>query len=160
MRTIFLMAFLCVAMALPMSCATDDSPSPSDDEINTLAKGSCGNGSCTGNETCSSCPQDCGACASCGDGTCNGTETCSTCASDCGACASCGDGTCNGSETCSTCASDCGACSACGDGVCGSGESCWDCDDCTCGCNGVCEPWNDLGDCFCPRDCGPTAACY
>jgi hypothetical protein len=50
---------------------------------------------------------------SCGDGTCNGTETCSTCPSDCGACPpSCGDGTCNGSETCSTCASDCGTCAS------------------------------------------------
>jgi len=54
--------------------------------------------------------------ASCGDGTCSNGETCSTCPSDCGTCpvvpppASCGDGTCNNGETCSTCPSDCGAC--------------------------------------------------
>jgi len=49
--------------------------------------------------------------AACGDTTCNGAETCSTCAQDCGACAPrCGDGTCNGTETCSTCAEDCGPC--------------------------------------------------
>jgi hypothetical protein len=47
----------------------------------------CGNGKCQKNESCSSCPQDCGACPPvCGDGTCNGTETCSTCAQDCGPC--------------------------------------------------------------------------
>jgi uncharacterized repeat protein (TIGR03806 family) len=47
---------------------------------------------------------------SCGDGTCNGTETCSTCASDCGACSTCGNGVCGSGETCSTCQADCGPC--------------------------------------------------
>jgi hypothetical protein len=47
---------------------------------------------------------------SCGDGSCNGSETCSSCAQDCGSCTSCGDGSCNGSETCSSCAQDCGTC--------------------------------------------------
>ena len=48
---------------------------------------SCGDGSCTGSETCSTCPQDCGACQPvCGDDLCNGTETCSSCPLDCGAC--------------------------------------------------------------------------
>lgn len=47
----------------------------------------------------------------CGDGTCNGTETCSSCSDDCGACpAQCGDFVCNGTESCSSCAADCGAC--------------------------------------------------
>jgi len=47
----------------------------------------CGDGSCTGPETCSSCPGDCGACTpTCGDGSCNGAETCSSCPGDCGAC--------------------------------------------------------------------------
>jgi hypothetical protein len=47
----------------------------------------------------------------CGDHTCNGTETCSTCPGDCGACAvSCGDHICNGTETCDSCAGDCGSC--------------------------------------------------
>lgn len=77
------------------------------------ASARCGDGTCNGTETCSSCGVDCGACASarCGDGTCNGAETCTTCSDDCGACAArCGDGTCNGSETCTSCSDDCGAC--------------------------------------------------
>jgi len=62
--------------------------------------------------------------AVCGDGTCNGDETCSTCPGDCGECPCgdggacgpiCGDGTCNGGETCSTCPGDCGGC-PCSDG--------------------------------------------
>ena len=51
----------------------------------------CGNSSCTGGETCTTCPEDCGACAPvCGDSTCNGTESCNNCPSDCGACPSTG----------------------------------------------------------------------
>jgi hypothetical protein len=47
----------------------------------------CGDAACNGSETCTSCPNDCGACpAVCGDGSCNGAETCSGCASDCGTC--------------------------------------------------------------------------
>lgn len=72
----------------------------------------CGNGTCDKGETCTSCPNDCGACPTrCGDGMCNGAETCSDCPVDCGACPTrCGDGMCNGSETCSDCPADCGAC--------------------------------------------------
>lgn len=40
----------------------------------------------TTNNTTSACP------ASCGDGTCNGTETCSSCSADCGVCPSLGSG--------------------------------------------------------------------
>jgi hypothetical protein len=49
----------------------------------------CGDGTCNGGDTCSSCPQDCGVCwtATCGDGTCSAGETCSSCAQDCGGCA-------------------------------------------------------------------------
>jgi hypothetical protein len=47
----------------------------------------CGDGSCSGDETCSSCPEDCGPCGSvCGDGDCEGTENCTSCSSDCGEC--------------------------------------------------------------------------
>jgi PGF-pre-PGF domain-containing protein len=51
----------------------------------------CGDGRCEGEETCSSCPQDCGRCPSgrkayCGDGKCDSGETCSSCPDDCGVC--------------------------------------------------------------------------
>ncbi|KKP32806.1 MAG: hypothetical protein A2312_04455 [Candidatus Staskawiczbacteria bacterium RIFOXYB2_FULL_32_9] len=134
---------------------------------------SCGDGSCNGLETCSTCLADCGSCSVgggqyCGDGSCNNGETCSICATDCGSCLSvCGDSTCNGSETCSTCETDCGACLAvCGNGVCNAGENCTLCEtDCgacsiTCGdglCNGTetcstCE--TDCGVCIAPPSCG------
>ncbi|MBS3142856.1 hypothetical protein J4464_05720 [Candidatus Woesearchaeota archaeon] len=51
--------------------------------------------------------------SSCGDASCNGAETCSSCPSDCGACTEtpvCGDASCNGAETCSSCSQDCGSC--------------------------------------------------
>ena len=53
----------------------------------------------------------------CGDGTCSGNETCSTCPDDCGSCQSavCGDGICQSGESCSNCSTDCGGCPA-GDG--------------------------------------------
>jgi len=91
---------------------------------------SCGDGTCNGAETCSTCPTDCGACtAVCGDGSCNGAETCSTCPIDCGQCVGyCGDGSCSGTETCSSCPADCGACTAvCGDGTCNGAETCSTC---------------------------------
>ncbi len=56
-------------------------------------------------------PLSCGFQSACGDGTCNGTETCSSCPGDCGVCPppACGDGTCNGTETCLSCPADCAA---------------------------------------------------
>ena len=48
--------------------------------------GLCGDGQCSGGETCSSCQADCGECPTCGDTVCNGTETCVTCPGDCGTC--------------------------------------------------------------------------
>ena len=56
-------------------------------------------------------PGNCYYQAICGDGTCNGSETCSTCSQDCGSCPpACGDGTCEGNETCTNCPDDCGSC--------------------------------------------------
>lgn len=46
----------------------------------------------------------------CGDGACSGGETCLDCFNDCGPCPVCGDAECNGDETCADCPDDCGAC--------------------------------------------------
>jgi hypothetical protein len=50
--------------------------------------GPCGNGQCEGelDETCFSCPLDCGECPPCGDGTCEELESCEFCPADCGPC--------------------------------------------------------------------------
>jgi hypothetical protein len=77
----------------------------------------CGDKRCDGDETCTTCVKDCGACpAVCGDGICDPREDCSGCAQDCGACAAlfCQGGGCDPSigETCFSCESDCGACAA------------------------------------------------
>lgn len=130
-------------MSAAIACGGDDAEENA--EVATTvdeAKTRCGDATCNGTETCSSCPRDCGACPSCGDGACNGSETCSTCSADCGACAPvCGDGTCNGTETCSSCSGDCGACPYCGDAICNGGETCstcsGDCGGCP-SCGGTC----------------------
>lgn len=68
---------------------------------------------------------------SCGDGVCNGEDTCSTCPGDCGSCAvSCGDAVCEGpgGETCTGCPDDCNTMDpVCGNGACDSGESATTC---------------------------------
>jgi hypothetical protein len=86
--------------------------------------GFCGDGSCSFDESCDTCPDDCGYCTPeyCGNGLCAGWagENCSTCASDCGACEICGNGICAAwaGESCSTCPYDCGPCAdSDGDGV-------------------------------------------
>jgi hypothetical protein len=48
----------------------------------------------------------CGAAGTCGDGTCSGDETSASCGSDCVA-ASCGDGVCDRGEDTASCAADC-----------------------------------------------------
>jgi len=123
----------------------------------------CGDSLCQ-DETCSSCPADCGACpppAVCGDGVCTASETCASCPGDCGACPPaprCGDGSCQAGESCGSCPADCGSCGpSCGDGMCDFGEDCvscpFDCGACAPGCgDGRC----DIGeDCVsCSFDCG------
>lgn len=89
----------------------------------------CGDGSCTGTETRTSCPTDC----KCGDGTCQSNESTWSCPEDC----HCGNGRCETQygETPSNCSSDC----RCGDNVCSLGETCTS--DCfTCNYNGTCDP--------------------
>lgn len=84
----------------------------------------CGDGTCSSDETVSTCPQDC---AKCGDGVCSSTESLTSCPGDCSVC---GDGKCTGSETASTCPGDC---SVCGDGVCTGSETASSCaSDCVC----------------------------
>ncbi len=117
----------------------------------------CGDGTCNGTETCTTCAGDCGPCPTCGDGTCNGAETCETCAGDCGAC--CGNGVCDETEACGTCAADCGACPTCGDGACTGSEACDTCAaDCGACCgDGVCDGAEDCASCG--ADCGSCGTC-
>lgn len=83
-----------------------------------VAAPTCGDEVCSGVEDCASCPADCPCGGSvCGDLSCDApAETCSTCAEDCGACASCGDGACDGTEDCASCFQDCGVCACAADG--------------------------------------------
>ena len=124
----------------------------------------CGNTLCDGQETCLTCPGDCGKCTSaCGDGTCDAGETCKDCSADCGKCpTACGDGKCDpkANEDCKTCPGDCGKCPAtCGDGACdkAGGETCSscpsDCGKCPASCgDGKCDPTEECNSC--PADCG------
>lgn len=125
----------------------------------------CGNTLCLGEETCLTCPQDCGVCPpKCGDELCNGTETCADCPADCGKCGpKCPDTVCAGSETCLTCPADCGDCSpTCGNMTCTLDESCRNCPaDCgacpeTCG-DEVCQEQESCAEC--PYDCGACPVC-
>lgn len=106
----------------------------------------CGDSSCNGDETCDTCPADCGVCPVCGDGTCNGDEECDVCVDDCGVCPFCGDGNCDldVDEDCNSCEADCGACDFCpgyggtdtccqNSNPCGYDEGYW------CDCSGTCE---------------------
>lgn len=120
-----------------------DVSQPDAGEQDTGADPECGDTKCNGEETCATCPTDCGSCLeTCGNGTCGGNETCSTCQQDCGDCpAVCGNGQCETNEGCGTCPADCG----CG----GAGQVCYQdvcctpsCTNVTCGsdgCGGVCD---------------------
>ena len=145
----------------------------------------CGDGSCNLDETCDSCPEDCGECCGnalcepeygedcgtcevdcgpcCGNGICEPGrgEDCESCEADCGPC--CGNGLCEGKygENCSTCPADCGPC--CGNGLCEGkyGENCSTCSaDCgqCCG-NGLCEGKYGEDCATCPTDCGVCPVC-
>ncbi|MCJ7816784.1 MAG: hypothetical protein MUP55_02900, partial [Candidatus Aenigmarchaeota archaeon] len=96
----------------------------------------CGDLSCNGAETCSTCPEDCGACQTCGNNLREGSEVCDgsdlagqTCISrgftggtlaclsscsgfDTSGCTNptCGNTICDPGETCSNCPGDCGQC--------------------------------------------------
>jgi len=98
----------------------------------------CGDLSCNGAETCSSCPGDCGACQTCGNNIREGSEACDgtdlagqtcisrgftggtlACSSNCmsfdtSGCTSstCPNGVCDSGESCSSCPQDCGQCTS------------------------------------------------
>jgi hypothetical protein len=141
----------------PPDCRGGDGPGPGPGSY-------CGDGKCEPdiNETCITCPQDCGPCVPiCGDGKCEPPEDCETCPQDCGPCLPppvCGDGVCDENENCQNCPQDCGPCvPICGDGKCEPPEDCETCpQDC-----GPCLPYCGDGECngnetckTCPKDCG------
>ena len=74
----------------------------------------CGEDRCDAQESCESCPFDCGVCPpTCGDGVCEPHESCLDCPAECGACpTTCNNGTCEANEDCELCPADCGACAA------------------------------------------------
>ncbi|NUN12248.1 MAG: PQQ-binding-like beta-propeller repeat protein [Myxococcales bacterium] len=112
-------------------------------EEDTAEVAECGDGVCNGEESCATCPTDCGSCLeTCGNGTCGSGETCTSCPQDCGTCpAVCGNGFCEAGEGCASCAADC----ACTEGgqVCYSDACCTpSCAGITCGsdgCGGICD---------------------
>jgi cysteine-rich repeat protein len=139
-RACAVLASITITALMACGPTPQSSQQQTEQQTDLLSLKGCGNGICSGKETCDTCPRDCGVCPppGCGDGACNGTETCDTCNADCGACPSaCGDLICNGTETCDTCNADCGGCPAvCGDGTCNGTETCSSCpDDC-----GACPP--------------------
>ncbi|MDI7269387.1 MAG: DUF4215 domain-containing protein [Myxococcota bacterium] len=94
----------------------------------------CPDGACGDDESCVTCPEDCGTCPPpCGDGVCEPPETTETCAFDCPP-VDCGDGDCCDEaarcvplESGCTCISDCGECiPVCGDRFVSPGEECDD----------------------------------
>jgi hypothetical protein len=118
----------------------------------------------------------------CGDASCNGAESCSSCPGDCGACSSCGNGLCEAGETDATCGQDCGCAAplSCNDQApagcwcdiycAANGDCCADVGVCPLGgCNGYCDDqspdgcWCDdycliNGDC-CPNACSVCGKC-
>ncbi|MFC1612000.1 MopE-related protein, partial [Myxococcota bacterium] len=133
----------------------------------TVGGAVCPDESCTGSETCLTCPADCGPC--CGDGSCTAahSENCESCAADCptGATEVCCSGALFDGECCSN--SDCDApeacdehlCTAptCGDTSCNGTEDCLTCpDDCGACCGDAACTSAHSEDCAtCPADC-PT----
>jgi hypothetical protein len=126
--------------------------------------GSCGDGTCDGNEDQCTCPADCGtppssetSCADGVDNDCDGNTDCDD--ADCAGTPACPcdfDGTCEVSEDCNNCPSDCisGSGSAtCGNGLCETADG-EDCNNCPSDCAGLST--GKPSDRFC---CGPTEGC-
>lgn len=83
----------CWELSTPTSCLSGQTCQNGECITGTIPE-TCGNTVCAGNETCSSCSQDCGACSAetCGNNVCAGGETCTSCSQDCGACSTGGGG--------------------------------------------------------------------
>jgi hypothetical protein len=118
----------------------------------------CGDSTCNGGETCSSCPGDCGSC--CGNGAINSGEACDGGNLNGQTCTSIGQGFVGGTLACDTCQFDTDGCTeppSCGDGTCNNGETCsscsQDCGNC-CG-NGTCDVAQGENPDSCISDCGP-----
>ena len=127
-------------------------------DVDHVEESTCGDGACTGTETCNTCELDCGAC--CPNTVCEDGETECSCPADCGACPGCCDNdSCIYPPTYDQCGQPGLACSACtGQDACLDGT-------CTCvpaclgkqcgadGCGGVCgacdgcESVCDTGEC-------------
>lgn len=114
----------------------------------------CGDDGCDPDETCTTCPADCGIC--CGDGACDleQAEDCATCPADCG---------CDCGESCEEGACVNTACSGIECGEDGCGGSCGGCEEHFLCVDGAClyQPWcgdtncDPIEDCdACPTDCG------
>lgn len=112
----------------------------------------CGDGSCNGNETASSCPADCKA-SPCSNGVCDAGETLQTCPLDCQG-NPCGNGICDPGEMPQTCPMDCTP-MPCGDSFCDGNETfqtcATDCGQQKMQCDGLCESYDFFG-CFAPGD--------
>src|SRR5262249_20989411 len=70
----------CATCALGLVACGDAQDSEGTSTIEAAVRHKCGNHICQpkSGETCSTCPEDCGPCTpACGDGICSGTETCS-----------------------------------------------------------------------------------
>ncbi len=122
--------------------------------------GICGDSICSGDETCLTCPEDCGKCPEsvCGNDDCEILENCLNCENDCGICNfECGNGECELGEDCNNCKIDCGECDPiCGNGECEERENCFSCEE-DCGeCGPLCgdEICQENEDCSsCGHDC-------
>ncbi|MCX6814661.1 MAG: VWA domain-containing protein, partial [Candidatus Aenigmarchaeota archaeon] len=90
----------------------------------------------------------------CGDGSCNGEETCSSCQQDCGQCPpQCGNGVCDSGESCHSCSADCGGCGGGGGGGGGGCTPNWQCSEWT----ACCEDGTQKRLCLDANNCGTLA---
>ncbi len=132
--------------------ADADGDGDADADADTDEWPTCGDSACEGEETPSTCPDDCP--FSCGNGVCDGVETALTCPGDCSA--SCEDGFCTHGESAAACPEDCPA--SCGDGSCTHDETAASCpSDCPANCgDDACTHEETAGSCpiDCPASCG------